>query len=184
MLETLDALEKSPEKNANNRNAAQYLKSKIGSAQWLISALEQREYSLTRTIETIVALQEAFFLSGNIKTLRPMILKDIAERVGLDISTISRVTSTRYVQTDFGILPLKELFTEGVITDDGRVVSNRAVQETIVEIIENEDKTEPFNDQQITHLLSEKGYSIARRTVAKYRENLNIPPAQMRRGLL
>jgi RNA polymerase sigma-54 factor len=184
MLETLDALEKSPEKNAKNRSAAQYLKSKIGSAQWLISALEQREYSLTRTIETIVALQEAFFLSGNIKTLRPMILKDIAERVGLDISTISRVTSTRYVQTNFGILPLKELFTEGVITDDGKVVSNRAVQETIVEIIENEDKTDPFNDQQITQLLSEKGYSIARRTVAKYRENLNIPPAQMRRGLV
>ena len=183
MLETLDALEKSPKKNTENRNAAQYLKSKIGSAQWLITALEQRAYSLTSSIETIVSLQKTFFLTGDFKKLRPMILKDIADRVGLDISTISRVTSTRYVQTDFGIFPLKELFTEGVLTDDGSIVSNRAVQETIVEIIENEDKTDPLNDQQITDLLTEKGYTVARRTVAKYRENLNIPIAQMRKEL-
>ena len=122
MLETLDALEKSPKKNTENRNAAQYLKSKIGSAQWLITALEQRAYSLTSSIETIVSLQKTFFLTGDFKKLRPMILKDIADRVGLDISTISRVTSTRYVQTDFGIFPLKELFTEGVLTDDGSIV--------------------------------------------------------------
>lgn len=183
MLETLEALEKTPEKNAAKRDAAQYLKSKIGSAQWLINALEQREYSLTRTIETIVALQEAFFRTGDFSRLRPMILKDIAERVGLDISTISRVTSTRYVQTDFGIFPLKELFTEGVITDDGHIVSNRAVQELLVQIIADEDKTAPLNDQQITDLLAENGYSISRRTTAKYRENLNIPTAQMRRIL-
>ncbi len=183
MLETLEALEKSPKKNTENRNAAQYLKSKIGSAQWLITALEQRAYSLTSTIETIVSLQKTFFLTGDFKKLRPMILKDIADRVGLDISTISRVTSTRYVQTDFGIFPLKELFTEGVLTDDGSIVSNRAVQETIIEIIENEDKTDPLNDQQITDLLTEKGYTVARRTVAKYRENLNIPIAQMRKEL-
>lgn len=112
-----------------------------------------------------------------------MILKDIADRIGLDISTISRVTSSRYVQTDFGILSLKTLFTEGVLTDDGNIVSNRAIQETIVEIIENEDKTEPLNDQQITDLLVKKGYTVARRTVAKYRENLNFPAAQMRRIL-
>lgn len=183
MLETLEALEKAPKKSTENRNAAQYLKSKIGSAQWLITALEQRAYSLTSTIETIVALQKTFFLSGDFKKLRPMILKDIADRVGLDVSTISRVTSTRYVQTDFGIFPLKALFTEGVLTDDGNIVSNRAIQETIVEIIENEDKTEPLNDQQITDLLNEKGYTVARRTVAKYRENLNFPTAQLRRVL-
>ena len=183
MLETLEAIEKSPKKTSANRNAAQYLKSKIGSAQWLISALEQRNYSLTRTIETIVELQQVFFLTGNFKKLRPMILKDIAERIDLDISTISRVTSTRYVQTDFGIIPLKELFTEGVITEDGKMVSNRAIQETIVEIIDSENKTEPLNDQQITDLLAQKGYLIARRTAAKYRENLNIPNAQMRRIL-
>lgn len=183
MLQTLEALEKSPEKSTAKRDATQYLKSKIGSAQWLISALEQREYSLTRTIETIVALQETFFITGDFKNLRPMILKDIAERIGLDISTISRVTSSRYVQTDFGILPLKELFTEGVITEDGKIVSNRTIQETLVDIIENEDKTEPLNDQQITDVLAQKGYLIARRTAAKYRENLNIPTAQMRRVL-
>ena len=112
-----------------------------------------------------------------------MILKDIADRVGLDVSTISRVTSTRYVQTDFGIYSLKALFTEGVLTDDGNIVSNRAIQETIVEIIENEDKTDPLNDQQITNILNEKGYTVARRTVAKYRENLNFPTAQLRRVL-
>ena len=183
MLETLEALEKAPKKNTENRNAAQYLKSKIGSAQWLITALEQRAYSLTSTIETIVALQRTFFLTGDFKKLRPMILKDIADRVGLDVSTISRVTSSRYVQTDFGILSLKGLFTEGVLTDDGNIVSNRAIQETIVEIIENENKTDPLNDQQITDLLVEKGYTVARRTVAKYRENLNIPAAQLRREM-
>ncbi len=183
MLETLEALEKSPEKSTSNRDAAQYIKSKIGSAQWLIMALEQRAYSLRSTIETIVALQKTFFMTGDFKKLRPMILKDIAERVGLDVSTISRVTSTRYVQTDFGILPLKSLFTEGVLTDDGNIVSNRAIQETIVEIIENEDKTTPLNDQQITDLLVEKGFTVARRTVAKYRENLNFPAAQIRRIL-
>ncbi len=183
MLETLEALEKAPKKNTENRNAAQYLKSKIGSAQWLITALEQRAYSLTSTIETIVSLQKTFFFSGDFKKLRPMILKDIADRVGLDVSTISRVTSTRYVQTDFGIFSLKALFTEGVLTDDGNIVSNRAIQETIVEIIENEDKTDPLNDQQITNILNEKGYTVARRTVAKYRENLNFPTAQLRRVL-
>ena len=183
MLETLSALEKSPAKSAATRDTAQYLKSKIGSAQWLISALEQRNHSLSCTIETIVALQQVFFLSGDYKKLRPMILKDVAERVSLDISTISRITSSRYVQTDFGIIHLKELFTEGVIMEDGKIVSNRAIQETIVEIIETENKTEPLNDQQITDLLAQKGYAIARRTAAKYRENLNIPNAQMRRIL-
>ena len=183
MLETLNALEKSPVKSASKRDTAQYLKSKIGAAQWLISALEQRNHSLTCTIETIVTLQQVFFLTGDYKKLRPMILKDIAERVNLDISTISRITSSRYVQTDFGIIPLKELFTEGVVTEDGKIVSNRAIQETIVEIVENEDKSDPLNDQQITNLLAERGYVVARRTAAKYRENLNIPNAQMRRIL-
>ncbi len=183
MLETLEALEKSPDKNANNRSAAQYLKSKIGSAQWLISALEQREYSLTRTIETIVALQEKFFRTGDIRTLRPMILKDIADRVGLDISTISRVTSTRYVQTDFGIIPLRELFTEGVLTESGELVSNRVLQTMITEIVNSEDKSAPLSDQQLAGIMAEKGYPLARRTVAKYRENLNIPTAQIRKSL-
>ena len=112
-----------------------------------------------------------------------MILKDVSDRIGLDVSTVSRVTSTRYVQTDFGIIPLKELFTEGVLTEDGNIVSNRAIQETILEIIGKENKAEPINDQQITDLLAEKGFRIARRTTAKYRENLNIVNAQMRRKL-
>ena len=109
-----------------------------------------------------------------------MILKDIAERVQLDVSTISRITSSRYVQTDFGVLPLKSLFTEGLLTDDGRIISNRAVQETVAQLIADEDKTVPLTDQQITDLLSERGFSIARRTVAKYRDTLNIPTAALR----
>ena len=109
-----------------------------------------------------------------------MILKDVAERVELDISTISRITSSRYVQTDFGILPLKSLFTEGVMTDDGRIVSNRAVRELVAQLVAEEDKTTPLTDQQITDTLNKRGFSMARRTVAKYRETLNIPTAQRR----
>ncbi len=182
-IEMLEALDKTPQPTREQRSNAQYLRSKVSSAQWFIDALKQREDSLGRTIKTIVFLQQEFFRTGDFKSLRPMILKDIAERVELDISTISRVTSSRYVQTDFGIISLKELFTEGVLTDDGHLVSNREIQETVIEIIAQEDKKQPMTDQQIADRLAELNYNIARRTVAKYRENLNIPSAQMRRQL-
>ena len=180
LVETLEALEKTPKPNREQKNTAQYLRSKIGAASWLIDALRQRQHSLTATIKTIVELQTAYFKTGDLQKLRPMILKDIAERVQLDVSTISRITSSRYVQTDFGVLPLKSLFTEGLLTDDGRIISNRAVQETVAQLIADEDKTVPLTDQQITDLLSERGFSIARRTVAKYRDTLNIPTAALR----
>lgn len=177
------ALEKSPLLTKHQKANAQYLKGKISAAQWFVEAIKQREDSLTRTIHTIVTLQDSFFKTGDFKKLRPMILKDVAERTGLDISTISRVTSSRYVQTDFGIIPLKELFTEGVLTEDGQWVSNRQIQETLLDIISEENKQQPFTDQELTHQLMLFNYNIARRTVAKYRESLNIPNAQARREL-
>ena len=158
----------------------QFLKHKMNSAKWFIDAIKQRENTMLSTLRAIVKLQYDYFQTGDIKKLRPMILKDVAEIIDMDISTVSRVTTNKYVQTPFGIVLLKDLFTEGVTNEDGTEVSNREIQEAIREITAGEDKRHPFNDQQITDLLSEKGYSVARRTVAKYREQLNIPTARLR----
>jgi RNA polymerase sigma-54 factor len=158
----------------------QFLKNKMNSAKWFIDAIKQRENTMLSTLRAIVKLQYDYFQSGDIKKLRPMILKDVAEIIDMDISTVSRVTTNKYVQTPFGIVLLKDLFTEGVTNEDGTEVSNREIQEAIREIVAVEDKRHPYNDQQITDLLSEKGYSVARRTVAKYREQLNIPTARLR----
>jgi RNA polymerase sigma-54 factor len=158
----------------------QFLKNKMNSAKWFIDAIKQRENTMLSTLRAIVKLQYDYFQTGDVKKLRPMILKDVAEIINMDISTVSRVTTNKYVQTPFGIVLLKDLFTEGVTNEDGTEVSNREIQEAIREITAAEDKRHPFNDQQITDLLSEKGYSVARRTVAKYREQLNIPTARLR----
>ncbi|WP_234651328.1 RNA polymerase factor sigma-54 [Dyadobacter sp. CY356] len=158
----------------------QFLKNKMNSAKWFIDAIKQRENTMLSTLRAIVKLQYDYFQTGDIKKLRPMILKDVAEIIDMDISTVSRVTTNKYVQTPFGIVLLKDLFTEGVTNEDGTEVSNREIQEAIREITAAEDKRHPYNDQQITDLLSEKGYSVARRTVAKYREQLNIPTARLR----
>lgn len=181
LLEMLDAAEKAPNPDREKKAVAQYLRGKLGAAQWFIDALRQREDTLTRTIHAIARMQSDYFSTGDIKHLRPMILKDIAERVGLDVSTISRVTSSRFVQTDFGVVSLKELFTEGLLRVDGEVVSNREVQDLLGVFIDREDKNAPLTDQQIADQLAAEGYLIARRTVAKYREALGIPPAQQRR---
>ncbi|NIJ53326.1 RNA polymerase factor sigma-54 [Dyadobacter arcticus] len=158
----------------------QFLKNKMNSAKWFIDAIKQRENTMLSTLKAIVRLQYDYFQTGDIKKLRPMILKDVAEIIFMDISTVSRVTTNKYVQTPFGIVLLKDLFTEGVTNEDGTEVSNREIQEAIREIVGEEDKRHPYNDQQITDMLSEKGYSVARRTVAKYREQLNIPTARLR----
>jgi RNA polymerase sigma-54 factor len=158
----------------------QFLKNKMNSAKWFIDAIKQRENTMLSTLRAIVKLQYDYFQTGDIKKLRPMILKDVAEIIDMDISTVSRVTTNKYVQTPFGIVLLKDLFTEGVTNEDGTEVSNREIQEAIREIVAVEDKRHPYNDQQITDLLSEKGYSVARRTVAKYREQLSIPTARLR----
>lgn len=158
----------------------QFLKTKINSAKWFIDAIKQRETTMLNTLKAIVKHQFEYFQTGNIKKLKPMILKDIAEIIGMDISTVSRVTTNKYVQTPFGIILLKDLFTEGVANEDGVEVSNRAIQEGIREIVDAEDKRHPLNDQIITDKLAEKGYLVARRTVAKYREQMDIPTARLR----
>lgn len=158
----------------------QFLKGRINSAKWFIDAIKQRENTMLNTLKAIVRLQFDYFQSGNVKLLKPMILKDVADIIGMDISTVSRVTTNKYVQTPFGIVLLKDLFTEGVANDMGVEVSNRAIQEAIREIIEGEDKRHPLNDQKITELLAEKDYQVARRTVAKYREQLGLPTARLR----
>ncbi|MCE6990253.1 RNA polymerase factor sigma-54 [Dyadobacter sp. CY323] len=164
----------------NDKATNQFLKNKMNSAKWFIDAIKQRENTMLSTLKAIVRLQYDYFQTGDIKKLRPMILKDVAEIIDMDISTVSRVTTNKYVQTPFGIVLLKDLFTEGVTNEDGTEVSNREIQEAIREIVGEEDKRHPYNDQQITDMLSEKGYSVARRTVAKYREQLNIPTARLR----
>ena len=163
-----------------DKATTQFLKSKINSAKWFIEAIKQRETTMLNTLRAIVKHQYEYFQTGNIKKLKPMILKDIAEIIGMDISTVSRVTTNKYVQTPFGIILLKDLFTEGVANEDGVEVSNRAIQEAIREIVEAEDKRHPLNDQIITDQLAERGYLVARRTVAKYREQMDIPTARLR----
>ncbi len=158
----------------------QYLRNKLNAAQWFVSAIKQREGTMLKVVRSIVKLQYDYFREGDIKLIKPMILKNIAEMVGVDISTVSRITCNKYVSTPFGTLLLKDLFTEGIINKHGETISNRVIQTAIEEVIETEDKQKPFTDQQLVSILSQKGFSIARRTVAKYRELLQIPVAQMR----
>lgn len=160
-----------------------YLNTKINAANWLIEAIQQRENTMLKTMKNIIKLQKEYFITGDIRSLKPMILQDIAEQIKMDISTVSRVTSGKYAQTPFGVIHLKDLFTEGMKTESGEEVSNRQIQEVLSELINQEDKHNPLNDFQLTELLSQKGYSLARRTVAKYREILGISPANLRRIL-
>lgn len=172
---------KSTESDINTDKATrQYVRNKMNSAQWFISAIQQRESTMLNVMKAIVKLQYNYFLEGDIKLIKPMILKNVADIVGVDISTVSRITSNKYVATPFGTLLLKDLFTEGISNNEGQVISNRVIQTTIEEVIEMEDKQQPYTDQQLVAILSDKGFSIARRTVAKYREILQIPVAQMR----
>ncbi len=170
------------EKTSSNKETLDFVKSKIESAQWFIDALRQRSVTLLNTMMVIADQQREFFLSsGDERKLRPMILKDIAEIVGMDISTISRVANSKYVQTDFGIYSLKYFFTEGITTQSGEEVSNREVKSILEELIRNENKKKPLSDDKLSDLLKARGYAIARRTVAKYREQLNLPVARLRK---
>ena len=163
-----------------DKSAIQYLKNKLQSAQWFISAVQQREGTMLKIMNSIVEVQRDYFLTGDINLLQPMILKNIAEIVGVDISTVSRITCNKYVETSFGLLLLKDLFTEGITNEKGVIISNRVIQSAIEEIIETEDKHNPHTDQQLVNILSQKGFSVARRTVAKYREQLQIPVSHVR----
>lgn len=168
-------------KDEKLKETLDFIKQKIDSAQWFIDALKQRQFTLLYTMQSIAAKQKEFFLAdGDERKLRPMILKDIADEISMDISTVSRVANSKYVQTDFGIYPLKYFFTEGIETSEG-IVSNREVKAALEEIIGAEEKQDPLSDDAITEMLNKKGYNIARRTVAKYREQLNIPVARLRK---
>ena len=165
------------------KEAVQFVKQKLDSAQWFIDAIKQRQETLQRTMETIIILQRDFFLTGDEATLHPMILKDVAERAGFDISTISRVSNSKYVQTNFGIYPLKYFFSESMQTDSGEEISTREVKKIMKEHIDNEDKRKPLTDDELASVLKGKGYVIARRTIAKYREQLGIPVARLRKEI-
>ncbi|MDR1557735.1 MAG: RNA polymerase factor sigma-54 [Tannerellaceae bacterium] len=165
------------------KDAVQFVKQKLDSAQWFIDAIRQRQETLQRTMEAVISLQRDFFLSGDESSLRPMILKDVAERSGYDISTISRVSNSKYVQTNFGIYPLKFFFSESMQTDSGEEVSTREVKKIMKEHIRGEDKHKPLTDEELASILKEKGYIIARRTVAKYREQMDIPVARLRKEI-
>ena len=166
-----------------DKEALQFVKSKIDSAKWFISAIKQRHDTLMRTMQTILDLQRDYFVDGDIGKLRPMILKDVADRTGLDVSTISRVVNSKYIQTHFGIILLKSLFSEGMQTSSGEEVSSHEIKKILQDCIDMEDKRHPLTDENLMDILNDKGYCIARRTVAKYREMLDIPVARMRKQI-
>ena len=166
-----------------DREALQFVKSKIDSAKWFISAIKQRHDTLMRTMQTILDYQQEYFKDGDRSKLRPMILKDIADRTGLDVSTISRVVNSKYVQTQFGIILLKSLFSEAMQTESGEEVSSYEIKHILQQCIDQEDKRHPLTDETLMDILNGKGYRIARRTVAKYREMLGIPVARLRKQI-
>ncbi|MFL5786901.1 MAG: RNA polymerase factor sigma-54 [Flavisolibacter sp.] len=167
-------------KVTTDKSAVQYIKNKLQSAQWFIHAVQQRESTMLKIMKAIVEVQFDYFMTGDINLLKPMILKNIAEMVGVDISTVSRITCNKYAESPFGLLLLKDLFTEGIANQKGQVISNKVIQSAIEEVIDSEDKHNPYTDQQLVKILSQKGFSVARRTVAKYREQLQIPVSHVR----
>jgi RNA polymerase sigma-54 factor len=175
--------EKGQKKDKRQKEAVLFIKQKIDSAKWFIDMIKQRQQTLIGTMQSIMNYQEEFFLTGDETTLKPMILKDIAEMTGLDISTVSRVANSKFVQTEFGTYRLKFFFSESLSTESGEEVSTREVKKILSNLIEAEDKRKPLSDEQLTDMLQEKGYNIARRTVAKYREQLNLPVARLRKQL-
>ena len=182
-VEMIKGYENSP-KNKRDKEAVLFIKQKVDAAKWFIEAVKQRQNTLLVTINAILEFQKEFFLSGDEKNLRPMILKDIASMVDMDISTISRVANSKHVATTYGTFLLKYFFSESLATKSGEEVSTREVKTILNEAISKEDKTKPLTDEKLAELLKENGYLIARRTVAKYREQLNIPVARLRKQLI
>ncbi|MFT3678140.1 MAG: RNA polymerase factor sigma-54 [Chitinophagaceae bacterium] len=175
--------ERGAKKDKRQKEAVLFIKQKIDAAKWFIDAIKQRQHTLLSTMTAIMNHQHDFFITGDETSLRPMILKDIAEKTGLDISTVSRVANSKFVQTEFGTYRLKFFFSESLSTESGEEVSTREVKKILSDLIEGESKKRPLSDERLTELLQEKGYNIARRTVAKYREQLNIPVARLRKEL-
>lgn len=181
--EMLDTYEKSSKKDKSMKQAVTFVKQKLDAAKWFIDAIKQRQQTLLKTMNAIVEYQYDYFLEGDESKLRPMILKDIANKINMDISTVSRVANSKTVQTDFGIYPLKYFFSESITTDSGEDVSSKEVKYILKEIIDNENKRKPYSDDKLEKMLNDRGYNIARRTVAKYREQMNIPVARLRKEL-
>lgn len=179
----LKEYDRGAKKDKRQKEAVLFIKQKIDAAKWFIDAIKQRQHTLLSTMGSIMEHQYNFFLTGDETEMKPMILKDIAEKTGLDISTVSRVANSKFVQTEFGTYRLKFFFSESLSTDSGEEVSTREVKKILSDLIEAEEKKKPLSDERLTELLQEKGYNIARRTVAKYREQLNIPVARLRKEL-
>ena len=169
--------------SADHKQAALFIKQKLDAAKWYIDAINQRQNTLMQTIMAIVKLQKEYFLTGDEKNIKPMILKDVADITGFDISTISRVVKSKYADTPSGIILLKNLFSDSLTNDDGEEVSTKEIKNHLQEVISQEDKRKPLTDDALVEVLKEKGYNIARRTIAKYREQLNIPVARLRKEL-
>lgn len=181
--EMFDAYAKSDKKDKKLKETVTFVKQKLDAAKWFIDAIKQRQNTLLRTMDAILTYQKEFFVDGDETRLRPMILKDIAERIDMDISTVSRVANSKAIQTEFGVYPLKYFFSEGISTDSGEDVSNREVKSVLQGMVNDEDKRKPLSDDKLVKLLNLRGYNIARRTVAKYREQLQIPVARLRKEL-
>jgi RNA polymerase sigma-54 factor len=179
----MDSYSKSNKKDKKLKETVSFVKQKLDAAKWFIDAIKQRQQTLLNTMTAILEYQYNFFLEGDESKLRPMILKDIAERINMDISTVSRVANSKSVQTEFGVYPLKYFFSEGISTESGEDVSSREVKHILKTLIDDEDKRKPLSDDKLEKLLKERGYKIARRTVAKYREQLDIPVARLRKEL-
>lgn len=178
-----DLLIKSSKTDRAGKEAASFVKQKLDSAKWFIEAIKQRQNTLQNTMNAIIDFQREYFTDGDETKLKPMVLKNIAEKTGLDISTISRVVNCKYIQTPFGIFPLKYFFSEGLMTEAGEEVSTREIKKILAESVDAEDKSKPLTDEELVGVLQKKGYIVARRTVAKYREQLNIPIARLRKEL-
>lgn len=181
--EILDSWHKEKKKDKSSREAMMFIKQKVDSAKWFIDAIQQRQYTLLKTMTAIMNYQREYFLDGDERKLKPMILKDIADIVQMDISTISRVANSKYVQTPYGTFLIKTFFSESLSTDSGEEVSSREVKKILSDAIGGEDKQHPLPDEKLVTILKDKGYNIARRTIAKYREQLNIPVARLRREI-
>lgn len=181
--EMMTAYMRGEKEDKKQKEAVMFIKQKLDSAKWFIDAIKQRQNTLLLTMNAILAYQHEYFLTGDETKLRPMILKDIADITGLDISTVSRVANSKYVATEFGTIFIKTLFSESLQTDSGEEVSTREVKKILSDLIEAEEKSNPLSDQQLSEFLNQKGYNIARRTVAKYREQMNIPVARLRKEL-
>jgi RNA polymerase sigma-54 factor len=181
--EMMDTYDKARKKDRKLRETAVFVKQKLDAAKWFIDAIKQRQHTLLHTMQAILDYQYDFFITGDESQLRPMILKDIAHAINMDISTVSRVANSKTVQTEFGVFPLKYFFSEGIATDTGDDVSSREVKKVLRDFIEAENKKKPLSDDKLEKMLKDQGYNIARRTVAKYREQLNIPVARLRKEL-